>query len=252
MKGITALLVDDEAGAINTLRGMLTEFCPQITLVGEAMSVKEALRMVAQLQPELVFLDIELPPFSGFDFLELTRKYSFGVIFTTAYPQFAVEAINLVQPWAYLIKPYSTDSLVEAVRVATHKIAVMEAAPLEQPVMSDHQGIILQDSRKGNIVLKVRDIQYCRSDGSALEIFALRNGKTEKFLLYRTLKDLEAQLPATLFCRVHHSFIINLSCVERYEITKHVRVVYLNDGVEIPISIQKAEPFVQKMAAFLQ
>lgn len=252
MKKITALLVDDEAGAINTLRGMLTEFCPEISIAGEAMSVKEALRLVVQVQPDLVFLDIEMPPFSGFDFLDLTRQHPFGVIFTTAYPQFAVEAINLVQPWAYLVKPYSIDSLVEAVQVATKKMAVAETVPEEQPIISDHQGIILQDSRKGNIVLKVRDIQYCRSDGAALEIFAQRNGKTEKFLLYRTLKDLEAQLPATLFCRVHHSYIINLACVERYEITKHVRVVYLQDGAEIPISIQKAEPFVQKMAMFLQ
>lgn len=252
MKGIKTLLIDDEAGAINTLRGMLTEFCPQIDIAGEAMSVKEALRAVVQTEPELVFLDIEMPPFSGFDFLDLTRQYSFGVIFTTAYPQFAVEAINMVQPWAYLVKPYSIDNLVEAVQVAARKILAGETVPAEPPVSSDHQGIILQDSRKGNIVLKVRDIQYCKSDGAALEIFAQRNGKTEKFLLYRTMKDLEAQLPAVLFCRVHHSYIINLACVERYEVTKHVRVAYLHDGVEIPISIQKAEPFARKMVAFLQ
>jgi len=251
MKQIKTLLIDDEAGAINTLRGMLTEFCPQIHIAGEAMSVKEALRLVAQVEPELVFLDIEMPPFSGFDFLELTRQYSFGVIFTTAYPQFAVDAINIIQPWSYLVKPYSTDSLIEAVQIATRKVAeaVLETA---EPTLSEHQGIILQDSRKGNIVMKVRDIQYCKSDGATLEIYAQRNGKTEKYLHYHTLKDFEAQLPATLFCRVHHSFIVNLAWVERYEITKTTRIMYLNSGTEIPISLQKTEQFERKMAAYLK
>ncbi len=251
MKEIKTLLIDDEAGAINTLRGMLGEFCPEIVIIGEAMSVKDALRAVAQLSPDLVFLDIEMPPFSGFDFLELTKQYQFGVIFTTAYPQFAIDAINIVQPWSYLIKPYSINSLMEAVQVATRKIT--EGSPeTVDASLSEHQGIILQDSRKGNIVLKVRDIQYCKSDGAALEIFAHRSGKTEKFLLYRTLKELETQLPATFFCRVHHSFIVNLGYVERYEIAKHARVIYLNSGAEIPISIQKTEHFEHKMAAFLR
>ena len=252
MKLIKTLLVDDEAGAINTLRGMLTEFCPQVSIAGEAMSVKEALRAVAQIEPELVFLDIEMPPFSGFDFLDLTKQYNFGVIFTTAYPQFAIEAINMVQPWSYLVKPYSTDNLVEAVRIASRKIAEEEAEVVAEPVLSDNQGIILQDSRKGNIVLKVRDIQYCKSDGATLEIFAQRHGKMEKFLHYSTLKDLDLQLPTTLFCRVHHSFIINLAYVERYEISKHMRMIYLNGGAEIPISIQKAEQFERKIAAYLK
>ncbi len=250
MKQIKTLLIDDEAGAINTLRGMLLEFCPQIDIVGEAMSVKEALRAVTQLDPELVFLDIEMPPFSGFDFLELTRQYAFGVIFTTAYPQFAIDAINIVQPWSYLVKPYSTTSLIEAVQIATRKIEELTVENVES--LSDHQGIILQDSRKGNIVLKVRDIQYCKSDGAALEIFAQRNGKMEKFLHYYTMKDFEAQLPATLFCRVHHSFIVNLSYVERYEINRTTRIMYLNSGMEIPISLQKTEQFQRKMLAFLK
>lgn len=251
MKEINTVLIDDEAGALKTLRGMLTEFCPQIHIAGEAMTVKEGLRVVGQFEPDLIFLDIEMPPSSGFEFINLTRHQAFGVIFTTAYPQFAIEAINIIQPWAYLVKPYSVDSLVEAVRVATKKISEAESAPAVQ-LLSEHSGIILQDSRKGNIVLKVRDILYCKSDGAALEIYARRNGKTEKFLLYRTLKDLEAELPAALFCRVHHSYIVNLACIERYEISKQGRTIYLNSGNEIPISIQKTEQFERKMAAFIK
>lgn len=251
MKEIKTLLVDDEASALSGLRGMLTEFCPQIKIVGEATTVKEALQAVARLEPELIFLDIEMPPFSGFELLELTRQYPFGVIFTTAYPQFAIDAINLIQPWAYLIKPYSIEKLSEAVSIAAKKIADTLKKSAES-VGSDHQGIILQDSRKGNIVVKVRDILYCKSDGAALEIFVQRSGKTEKFLVYRTLKDLEAQLPEPLFCRVHHGFIVNLAYIERYEITKSARMIFLHNGTEIPISIQKTESFGRKMGEFLQ
>ncbi len=138
MKEIKTLLVDDETGALTGLRGMITEFCPQIKVAGEATTVK------------------------------------------------------------------------------------------------------------------VRDILYCKSDGAALEIFAQRSGKTERLLLYRTLKELEAQLPEALFCRVHHSFMVNLAHIERYEITKSARTIYLHSGIEIPISIQKTEQFGRKMAEFLQ
>jgi two-component system, LytTR family, response regulator len=251
MKEIKTLLIDDEAGALNTLRGMLTEFCPQISIVGEASSVKDALWVVAQIEPELVFLDIEMPPFSGFDFLERTKQLQFGVIFTTAYPHFAIEAINTIQPWSYLVKPYSINSLLEAVQIATNKLSAVEQLPIEAP-LSDNLGIILHDNRKGNIVLKVRDIQYCKSDGASLEIYVNRNGKTERFLHYQTLKDLESQLHPTMFCRVHHSFIVNLAHVDRYEITKSTRVVYLTSGTEIPVSIQKTAQFERKIAAFLQ
>lgn len=253
MKEIKTILIDDEASALSGLRGMLTEFCPEINIAGEASTVKEAIQAITQIEPELIFLDIEMPPFSGFELLELTRNFHFGVIFTTAYPQYAMEAINLIQPWSYLIKPYSIDKLMQTVNIANKKIAENNKK-IPEPISagSDNQGIIIQDSRKGNIVVKVRDILYCKSDGAALEIFAQRNGKTEKFLVYRTLKDLETQLPEAFFCRVHHSFIVNLAFIERYEITRTSRTIYLYNGAEIPISIQKSEQFGKKISEFLQ
>lgn len=251
MRKIKTLLIDDEVGALLTLHGMLTEFCPQIQIAGEATSIKDAVRMVAEIEPELVFLDIEMPPFNGFDFIDMTRQYEYGVIFSTAYPQFAVEAINLVQPWAYLIKPYSHDKLIEAVAVAGKKTQEAQAEKSTQE-LSDHHSIILQDSRKGSIILRVRDILYCKSDGATLEVLAQRNGKNERYIFYHTLKEMETQLPESLFCRVHHSYIINLACVDRYELTRQSRIVYLNNGSAIPISIQKSEHFEQKIEAFLK
>lgn len=251
MKEIKTLIIDDEVAAVKSLRGMLTEFCPEIKIIAEAMSIRDALQAMAVYKPELVFLDIEMPPFSGFDFIEMTRQYQFGVVIASAYPKFAVEAINSIQPWAYIIKPYSTQELLGAVRIAAKKISIAGANLPEQD-KSDNQSIVLADSRKGSIVLRVRDILYCKSDGPTLEIFTQRHGKTQKFVQYRTLKKLETQLPESLFCRVHHSFIVNLACVERFEISKRTRTVYLESGSEIPISIDKREQFERKITAFLQ
>jgi two-component system LytT family response regulator len=252
MKPIITLLVEDEPGALKALRGMLTEYCPQINIAGTAMSVEEALIETARIKPELIFLDIELQSSGdGFDFLKLAAQYKFGVIFTTAYPQHAIKAINTIQPWAYLVKPFSIDSLLKAVFIAQQKMNSDLPAPVPEKI-SKNQGIIIQDSRKGNIILKVQDIIYCKSDRATLEVFMKRNDKIEKYVIYNTLKDFEEQLPGTLFCRAHHSYLVNLSCIERYESTKHTRTIYLNTGTEIPISIQKLEHFEQKMAAFLQ
>ncbi len=250
-KTIKTLIVDDEVSAIITLRGMLQANCPQISIVGEADSVKEALKIVAQEEPELVFLDIQMSPFSGFDFLELSPKAQFGVIFTSAHPEFAIEAIKLAQPWSFLVKPFSVASLLDAVQIAGKKLTESEGRA-EAATASDNQGIILQDSRKGNVVLKIKDIQYCKSNGPTLEIYAERNGKLERFVQYQTMKNMEQLLPESHFCRVHHGFIVNLAFVTRFEITRHVRVIYLESGREIPVSIQKAEGFVRKMGAFLR
>lgn len=251
MRTIKTLIVDDEVSALITLKGMLQEACPQISIVGEATSVKEALKIVAKEAPELVFLDIQMSPFDGFDFLELTPQHQFGVIFTTAHPELAIEAIKIAQPWCFLVKPYGINSLLEAVQIATKKIAEAENK-LEAAANFDNQGIILQDSRKGNSVVKVRDIQYCKSNGALLEIYVNRKGKLEKFVQYQTLKKLEMQLPENLFCRVHHGYLVNLAFVARYEINKTVRVIYLENGKEIPVSIQKSGIFVEKIEAFLK
>jgi two-component system LytT family response regulator len=251
MKYIKALLVDDETGALNGLQGMLEEFCPQIEVVGAVTSVTQATREMAEKWPDLVFLDIEMPPFNGFDFLNYTRQFQFGVIFTTAYPQYAVQSINLVQPWAYLIKPYSIDDLLAAVSVATIKVK-QQQLPSSAAASTDNYGIIIQDSRKGSIVLRAKDILYCKSDGAALEIYTCKNEISEKNIVYRTLKELENQLPETMFCRVHHSFVVNLAFVDRYEISKSNRVVFLKNKVEIPVSIQKADQFVRKLEAFIR
>ncbi len=243
MKKINTLLVDDEISAVNTLRGMLGGYCPMVNIVATALTVEEAVSAAAQYKPELVFLDIEMPPFgNGFDFLErASRHNNFGIIFTTAYPKYAIQAINTVQPWAYLVKPFSVNELVEAVEVAASKLHDSES-----------QSIMIPDLRKGNQILRIRDILYCEADGPTTDIMVIRGEKIEKIIASRTLKDLETELPETLFCRTHHSYLVNMQYIERYERTGRNGLIHLPMGMRVSISVLKMDYFEQRFSEFLE
>jgi len=249
IRKISALLIDDEIGAINTLRGMLKEYCPQIQIVGTAFSVNEAIHAAANLQPELVFLDIEMPPVgSGFDFLRQCGEIHFGVIFATAYPQYAIRAINTIQPWAYLVKPYSVTELKTAVQVSVEKIQQMDQSLLQ---VAGRQTILLNDSRKGTIVLRAGDIIYCQARGSFTDIFVWKNHKVEKITSSRNLGEFEDELPRTLFCRTHHGYLVNLAYVERLERTGRNGIIHLrHTPVQVDVSVSKLEIFTSHLEEF--
>lgn len=240
---ISAVLIDDERGALNTLKNMLGEYCPQVQVGGTALSVREALEMVEKLQPDVVFLDIEMPPVgSGFDFLKKCGEISFGVIFTTAYPQYAIQAINTVQPWSYLIKPYSVFQLKNAVDTTLEKLKQKQESALNA---ARQQRIILQDSRKGTIVLYAEEVIYCRADGSFTDLVIWKNKRLEKFTSSRRLGEFEAELTAPLFCRTHHSYLVNLNYVEQLERTgRNGRLHLLHTEHKVPVSIAKMEKFM--------
>jgi two-component system, LytTR family, response regulator len=248
MKKINTLLIDDEISAINTLKGMLGSYFPNINIVAYATSVDDALLKARQMQPDLVMLDVEMPPFgSGFDFLEKYGERSFGVIFVTAYPKYAIKAINDAQPWGYLVKPYSVGDLALAIQKAEEKIMEKE----QDTASNEAQSLLIADSRKGNVVIRVKDIVYCQADGTTTDIFYKKEGKTARFKASRTLKDIEEQLPAPHFCRSHHSFVVNLGAVERYEHTGRNGVIHLDNGTKVPISVGKMEDFEERFSQFL-
>ena len=243
---IRALLVDDEIGAIKTLRNMLGQYCPQVQICGAVLSVQEAVTAAAALQPEVVFLDIQMPPFgSGFDFLRQCPDYDFGVIFTTAYPKYAVEAINTVQPWAYLIKPYSVADLKKAVNVAEEKIQA------KARLGNRHASLIVQDSRKGSLVIRADKILYCKASGSFSDIYVLSADTIEKIISSRNLGEHEWELPENKFCRTHHSYLVNLAYVERFERTGGNGVVHLSPGGhQAAVSVAKMDEVQQALEAY--
>ena len=249
MKKINAFIIDDEISAINTLRGMLERFFPQVNVQEEARSVSDALFKLQRSQPDLVFLDIEMPPFgTGFEFLEKCQNPSFGVIFVTAYPNYAVKAINQVQPWGYLMKPYSVAELASAIQNATGKIEQISRDIKANPAL---QSILIADARKGNVVIKVEDLIYCQADGATTDLFFLKDGKTTRLTASKTLKDVEELLPNAIFARSHHSYLVNLGFIERYVHTGRNGIIHLRTGAEVAISVAKMDAFVAHFNQFL-
>lgn len=248
MRRINAIVVDDEISAVHTLRSMLEEYCPKVNIIAVANSIEQGVRAVRQYRPDVVFLDIEIPPQgTGFDFLRQTEDCEFGVIFTTAYAHHAIQAINEAQPWAYLVKPYRVAELVQAIQVAAVKSS--QAGPPADPA---HRGIMLSDMRKGNLVLRHSDILYCQADGPCTAFYVQRNGAVERHVVYRTLKEVEQELPDDMFCRTHHGYLVNMAHILRFERRGRSGVVHLPEESRVEISQHKMENFVQHFTDFLR
>jgi len=201
-----ALLVDDERLARVQLRGQLARF-RQIEVVAEADSILQALEAAQQFQPDVVFLDIQMPGHSGFDFLEQASG-DFKVIFVTAYDQFALRAFE-VNAVDYLLKPVRFERLADALQRVSGSTASpppTNAAPLQY---ADY--LFVADGLRPQF-LKVQAIQYIVAAGSYCEIFTA-DGR--KFMLLQALKQWEERLPPKRFVRIHRSCIVNLDYVQR-------------------------------------
>lgn len=250
MRRINAIIVDDETSAVHSLKGMLDELCPMVSVLGTATSVEQGVAIANQYHPQIVFLDIEMSPNgNGFDFLRQTEHLHFGVIFTTAYQHYAVQAINEFQPWAYLIKPYKSAELVQAVHVAA-----LMSSQTDKPGPVHHQprGVILSDMRKGNVVVRYTDLICCLTDGSLTVFHYYNDGKMESLPVYRSLREIENELPMHLFCRVHHGALVNMAYIRRYERIGRSGKIHLDADLAVEVSAQRMEHFSREFNLFLK
>ncbi len=233
---IQALIIDDEAGSREILATYLGKYCPSVAVAGEAASVQEAVEKVAQLQPQLLFLDVEMPYGNAFDLLDRLPGTGFETIFVTAYEHYAKDALNRRAAY-YLTKPIAIDELVKAV---DHVAQVLDKEERLRQVV----GVPRQDRVKGKItlpqqdgflVLNIADILYCQADDNYTEIH-LANG-TRK-VVSKTLKYFERALGDQGFARIHKSYLVNVDQVVRYHKGKGGSVVVRN-GKELLVSAAK-------------
>lgn len=252
MKLVRTLVVDDETAAQKTLIGMLQAFCPQVQVVGQASNVSEASILVERLQPDLVFLDIQLSPYeSGFDLVGRTRHLAYGVIFVTAYSQYAIKAINSVQPWAYLVKPFSSDDLMEAVRNACKQLLEKQETGLDKD--ADLSSLIISDARKGKMIIRCHDILYCKNDQSVVEVHFAKNAQQKDCAYtYKSLRQIQTELPEQQFSRIHHGCIVNLAFVSKIEKKGRGGVVHLTNGEILPVSVKKMAEFGEQVAQYVR
>ncbi len=239
---ITAVIVDDEKKSRDTLQGLLTKYCSNVVILGQADGCQTAIEEIKFRKPDAVFLDIQMPDGSGFKVLEEIDEINFEVIFTTAYDQFAIKAIKY-SALDYLLKPIIPDELKEAVVKLEQKklkgnINKNIRVLLENVKASSQQPkkIVLSTS-EGMHIVDVSDIVRCQSDDYYTRFF-LANDKM--ILISKTLKENEELLRGNNFIRPHKSHLINTAYIKSY-VKSDGGYIIMKNGSKIPVSRRKRE-----------
>ena len=231
---IEAVIVDDEALARGVMREMLAAH-PDIEIAAECGNGFEAVKVVAEMRPDLLLLDIQMPKLDGFEVLELIAG-DVTVIFVTAYDQYAIRAFE-VHAVDYLLKPFSPERLAEALDRARARISAKEKVPdglvaAGRARQTPLERILIRD-RADVHVIPVEKIDYLESQDDYVSVKAA--GKS--YLKEQTLAELETLLDKDVFVRIHRRYILNIARLAKIELAvKDNRIAILADGSKLPIS----------------
>ena len=240
-----AIIVDDELLVAKNLELILNRYCPEVEVAAIAHSADAAEKLIKDMDPDLVFLDVEMPHGNGFDLLKRFNQIRFGLIFVTAFDHYAINAIKY-SAIDYLLKPIDIDDLVGAVRKA--------AIQLKNRSVNQSLNILLHNvaqpaarlqklslpTMDGMVFLNINDIMYCKSEGN-YTTFYLENGQSH--LITRQIGVYEELLPEPLFCRIHRQYIVNVNKVSKYVKGRGGHVI-MTDGKEIDVSVRKKDDFL--------
>jgi two-component system LytT family response regulator len=239
---IKALIIDDENRTRELIAKMITSFGFDIEAIPAGENVKSGIKAIEEIQPDIVFLDIQMPDGTGFDVLKSVKNKDFEVIFITAHEEFAIKAIKF-SALDYLLKPIDPSEL----RAAVEK-AIKAIDDKKEETQFDALQYNIQPNQKRRLVLKTQESVYvveldeiirCEADRNYTSFF-LAGGK--KILVSKTLKEYETLLTGHNFLRVQQSHLINLDYVDRYD-KGNGGCVVMKDGSEVPLSPAKRDIF---------
>jgi two-component system LytT family response regulator len=244
---LRAILVDDERNALELLKLQLETVCPEVLIQCLCESGAEAVEAIGSIQPDLVFMDIEMPVMNGFDVLRKTEGVGYDVVFTTAYDQFALQAFRFAAI-DYLLKPIDMEELKQAVV----KVKQRRSAS----TMEDRFAKLLDYVDKSSPSLRkvalpigdalhlvgVDEIIRCESDSNYTHVF-LKNGK--KVTVTKTLKDIEESLQGDPFYRIHQSHLVNTAHVVKV-VKGDGGYVVMSDGSQLSVSRAKKDGFFEQ------
>jgi two-component system LytT family response regulator len=235
-EALRVVIVDDEPLARAVVREFLRQH-PGVDVVAECGNGFDAVKAVAELSPDLVFLDVQMPKLNGFEVLELIGR-SVPVVFTTAYDQYALRAFE-VHAVDYLLKPFSEERFAEALARARARILAREPGADLEALVSDGRGrqapaerVLIRDGPQVH-VLPVEKIDYVE----AQDDYVCFKADGRQYLKDQTMGALEATLDPARFVRIHRSYLLNIERIARVELyAKDSRVAILRDGTRLPVS----------------
>ncbi len=236
---LKAIILDDEVRGSKLLSYKLEYYKTEIQLVGVFNDPIQALEHISALEPDVLFLDVEMPGMNGFQFLENLAGFNFEVIFTTAYDSYTLEALRL-SAVDYLLKPIVDEELGQAINRLKKRVKD-RAAATPKHVVNDFTGNRLSISTaegvyfvmKANIIHIEAMSNYCT--------FYLTDGK--KIVVSKTLKEYESKLTNDSFIRVNRSSMVNLNHINRYR-KGNGGTLEMSDGAEIEVSPQRKDELV--------
>ena len=240
-----AILVDDEEKALKSLQIKVQKLFPEITIVAAIQNPIEAVKVIEQEKPDLVFLDIEMPQLNGFDVLQKFNKPDFEIIFVTAYSDYAIEAIQYCAI-GYVVKPIDNEDLKAAVENAKKNRHLKTALKKNQTLIENLQNQstdskVIIPSQKGLDFVKISDIIRCEGEGGYTKI-VIHNAKD--ILSSYSIGKFVKMLQNKNFCSIHRSHLVNLKFVSGY---LNEGYITLDNGDSLPISKTKRQGFIEQM-----
>ena len=244
---IRTILIDDEANNNESLHFLLGKYCPDLEVTGTAENIIAGEELIHETNPDLVFLDIEMPYGNGFDLLNKLSNHNFAVIFVTAFDKYAIQAIRYAA-LDYLLKPINITDLKNAVEKAISHIREKDInrqissllTNLREPSPGNQR--LALPVMDGLVFEKLENITHLTASGNYTHVFTKDR---QKYLVAKTLKDFEDLLPLSLFCRIHHSSIINTSFIKKY-IKGRGGYIELEDGTTLEVSARKKDEFLAR------
>jgi two-component system LytT family response regulator len=249
LKGI---IVDDENRSVGTLKSIIEQYCSnELTVTQTANNIEEAYQKINETNPDIVFLDVEMPHGSGFDLLEKFVKPPFEIIFTTGFDHYAVAAIKF-SALDYLLKPINIEELKDAINKAKARIESKNTQSnidyliqnLRNP--KDKSNKIPLPILNGFQFVAVNTIVYCEADEDYTYVH-LNNG--QKITVSKSIKDFEDLLSNYDFFRIHHSYLINKIYIKKY-IKGEGGTIVTDQNLELPVSRRRKTEFLEWLNSF--
>lgn len=244
---LKVVIVDDELDAVKFIESIISEYCQNIEVLGYAQSARDGVQLINEKEPDLVFLDVEMPHGSGFDLLSHFPEKDFDVIFITAFNHYAIKAIKF-SAVDYILKPINISEFIEAVnKVETNRLKSKERNFSFQALLENLKGQapskLAIPTSEGMEYLNTRDIIRIEADRS-YSWFFMKDGT--KYLVSRNLKEYQDLLSDRNFFRTHNSHLVNLEWVKKY-IRQEGGYIQMTDDSTVPISRSKKDLFLAQM-----
>lgn len=240
---IKCVIIDDEQNCVDTLFAMLTAIYPdKITVAGTTTDSRKAAALIAEHEPGIVFMDVEMPHINGIQLMHSFAQRNFAVVFTTAYDKYALQALK-TEPVDYLLKPVSISELGEAIEKATLRLLQLAPAAVKKIVAVPQK--LLLPAKAGLLAANIPDIIRLEANSNYTNFYI--EGKP-KIVVAKTMKEFEEILVPCGFFRIHNSHLVNLHRVE-YLHQGLEEYVILKNGEKVEVSRRRKAELLEKLSS---